>query len=252
MLYVFDVDGTLSFNGTEINEMIIESIKKLEQYSNQIAFASARPIRDLLPIIPAFTDNHLLIDGNGSIVQMKNNTIDVMNPISANSTLLIKQLISKYNLNYLVDDRWNYASKVKANTPIIKQIDPGKLAKRVPLNTITNPSKIILLNIPDRIKNFVANVLTDKKDLSVVEHTGENDIDITSVEINKYSTLRKYTSDKYCAFGNDSNDLELLAHAEKSIWVGGKNKELKKLNLNPDIICRANNFDVANVINNLI
>ncbi len=29
MLYVFDVDGTLSFNGTEINEMIIESIKKI-------------------------------------------------------------------------------------------------------------------------------------------------------------------------------------------------------------------------------
>lgn len=75
---------------------------------------------------------------------MKNNTIDVMNPISANSTLLIKQLISKYNLNYLVDDRWNYASKVKANTPIIKQIDPGKLAKRVPLNTITNPKLIQL------------------------------------------------------------------------------------------------------------
>ena len=151
-----------------------------------------------------------------------------------------------------MDDRWNYASKVKAKTPIIKQIDPGKLAKRVPLNTITNPIKIILLNIPNRIKKFVANVLAGKKDLSVVEHTGENDIDITSVGINKYSTLRKYTSDKYCAFGNDSNDLELLAHAEKSIWVGGKNKELKKLNLNPDIICRANNFDVANVINNLI
>ncbi len=73
-------------------------------------------------------------------------------------------------------------------------------------------------------------MLTDKKDLSVVEHTGENDIDITSVGINKYSTLRKYTSDKYCAFGNDSNDLELLAHAEKKVFgLVEKNKELKKI-----------------------
>ena len=40
---------------------------KLRQANHNVIFASARPIRDLLPVIPEFADD-TLIGGNGSII----------------------------------------------------------------------------------------------------------------------------------------------------------------------------------------
>ena len=52
MIFVFDLDGTISFSGREIAPDIIAELKKIEELGHQIVFASARPIRDLLPVLP--------------------------------------------------------------------------------------------------------------------------------------------------------------------------------------------------------
>lgn len=89
MYYVFDVDGTICFNGISIDPSILESLKKLKE-THQLVFASARPIRDLLPIVSEFKDC-LLIGGNGSIVS-ENEKIRVMKCIDDSSYSIIKNL----------------------------------------------------------------------------------------------------------------------------------------------------------------
>lgn len=65
MNFVFDIDGTLCFNGKTIDQPIIDVLTALSEAGHDIIFASARPIRDLLPVIPPQFANGKLVGGNG-------------------------------------------------------------------------------------------------------------------------------------------------------------------------------------------
>ena len=52
MQFVFDIDGTLCFDGKTIEPTIINALQTLIQQGHEVIFASARPIRDLLPVLP--------------------------------------------------------------------------------------------------------------------------------------------------------------------------------------------------------
>ena len=77
--FVFDVDGTLSFDGQTIAAEILASIQALVERGHRIIFASARPIRDLMPIIPGFKHAQL-IGANGALVA-QNGRVEVVAPI---------------------------------------------------------------------------------------------------------------------------------------------------------------------------
>ncbi len=51
MRFVFDADGTLCFNGVKIDATIVKVLEQVKKSGHEIIFASARPIRDLLPVI---------------------------------------------------------------------------------------------------------------------------------------------------------------------------------------------------------
>jgi Predicted hydrolases of the HAD superfamily len=88
MQYIFDVDGTLSFDGKTISPLINRAIKDLIDADNEVIFASARPIRDLLPMIPSFTD-HKLIGANGAMISLAEE-IKVISKIPDKDFMLFK------------------------------------------------------------------------------------------------------------------------------------------------------------------
>ncbi|WP_099975082.1 hypothetical protein [Lactobacillus terrae] len=98
----------------------------------------------------------------------------------------------------------NYSSNVDKKNRIYRQLDPDSLSENVDLNSIINPIKVILINILDSIFSDILNIVNLKGNLNVIKHSGEKNIDITSAGINKYSTLRKYCTEPYYCFGNDS------------------------------------------------
>ena len=148
MNIVFDVDGTICFNGQYIEEALAAQIKELQQHHN-IIFASARPIRDLLPVVKAF-NSQLLIGGNGSIVQHKDE-IEVVGLIDKHIFKHIQQIISQYHLHYIIDDDFNYSSNLSSDYTIFKQLDPEQLAQNISIEDIEHPIKIILVDIPQDI-----------------------------------------------------------------------------------------------------
>lgn len=219
MNFVFDVDGTLCFDGQTIAPRLIQTLKNLERQGHQVIFASARPIRDLLPIVPDFVGN-LLIGGNGSIIS-REKQIDVIHYIPPIEYQAIIELILKYDLTYVIDGPFDYGTNVTAANNIFKQLDPANLAEKVPYCKIQRAIKIILVDIqPELFDTVQASLATIGQNLSIISHKNENSLDITGKKINKYSTLAKLNVTDYLAFGNDRNDVELLKHGQDSYVVG--------------------------------
>lgn len=149
MNIILDIDGTICFDGQQINQDIIDRLISLHNIGHRIIFASARPIRDLLPVLPSQFHRFTLIGGNGSIVS-DNNEIQTLATIQPESFNVIKHVINQYDLNYIVDDKWNYAARVDATNTIYQRLDPHRLAQKLTINDITSPIKTILLNIDEK------------------------------------------------------------------------------------------------------
>lgn len=79
MNFVFDIDGTLSFDGRTIALPITQALTYLIRAHHKVVFASARPIRDLLPIIPEF-EHQPLIGGNGVMTRVSEK-LSVLQPL---------------------------------------------------------------------------------------------------------------------------------------------------------------------------
>lgn len=239
MKLVFDVDGTISFDGQKIDDQIIREIKELPVKQDELVFASARPIRDLLPIVRMFS-NSSLIGGNGSIISLKGR-VRVTSPIKSQDYQFLKMLIKANHLDYLIDGKWDYSAHVQQGSPILRQLDPDHLAHNVDLKGLRQPIKAILLNLSNQQMQLLAKQLRGQTALSIVEHHGENNLDMTATGINKYATLRKlFPKDDYIAFGNDDNDRELLAGARKSVWIGSLDRAEQAGVLHPDFNYSAN------------
>ena len=220
---MFDLDGTISFNGQSIEQSIVESIKELERKGNKIIFASARPVRDMLPLLKYNFEDNFYIGGNGSIIK-DGHIIKASERIDTFSVNYLKKFIEKYNLDYLVDDEWNYSLRNRYDriSKISDKIDALKVARNIPINEIQRPIKFTLLNIP--LKNYDQIYQRIRKlPVEIIRNEGECIIDITAKNINKYTTFRKYfPNGKYIAFGNDDNDLAMLQNSDIAIVVGNK------------------------------
>ncbi|MDU7021706.1 MAG: HAD hydrolase family protein [Staphylococcus epidermidis] len=196
MNFIFDIDGTICFDGCSIDPSIKQRLFKLRQANHNVMFASARPIRDLLPVIPEFADD-TLIGGNGSIIS-KNGQIEIVSVINEHDISLIKKLIKKYQLSYIIDDKFNYASNLDTNNELYQRIDPDGKAQSLDMDEIRNPIKAILLNI-------------DKKNFDMIAHQ------LVS-QSHGIELIRHYSGD-YIAFGNDHNDVHMLEHASQGYFV---------------------------------
>ncbi|WP_025023878.1 HAD-IIB family hydrolase [Companilactobacillus nodensis] len=245
--FVFDIDGTISFNGQNIPDEIIASIKELMVNGHRVIFASARPIRDLLPVLPDEFNDNLLIGANGAMVS-DNSKIKIINTINSEDAKFVFELITKYQLSYVVDSDWNYASQITENNCMYGQIDIGNFARQIPLSMIETPVKIILLDLNNKLLNKISESLRTNTDLAVVSHIGEGNLNITANDVNKYSTLSKLGITEYIAFGNDKNDVEMLQHAQSGVWITSKTSPL----VDNQIECTADISEITKNINQFV
>lgn len=218
MKFVFDLDGTLCFQGKPLSDVIVNALDELTRCGHGIIFASARPIRDLLPVLPEHMHAYPLVGGNGAFVANNKHIIstvhfeeDVKNEILA--------IIKNYGLKYLIDSEWDYAYTGSDNHPIRRNVDPQLRAKQVDLATMDIIVKIVLLDIPDH------KVILDrlaKLPIVIHEHGNEGILDLSPQGIDKWSGLQQLgLQDRtYVAFGNDANDISMFQHAHTSVMIG--------------------------------
>ncbi len=216
--YVFDIDGTICFDGTTIDNEILRILEVINRNS-KIVLASARPIRDIIPIIKKyeFLNDIDLIGGNGVIVR-KNGEI-FSETIDANDVATIINNADKYNYSLLIDTRWDYFFNGDEDSKLFALIDADNLAHNIHHSKLKDVIKIVIMyqefNYP-----FFASL---KQKFNLNHYQDEQMFDILPKYINKYSSLQKYFGiDNYIAFGNDENDTELLQNATKGFCIGKK------------------------------
>ena len=213
MTVVFDLDGTTIFKGKKMTKLVADAIRKLSQ-NRRVVFASARPIRDMLPVLPTDFQQFDLVGGNGAFI--RTNNIISTTSFSEEEQQLIFSLIKKYDLDYMVDSDWDYAYKGDKTHPFYLGIDPLKVARNLKLEQLKTIVKSVLFTTDETIINELK-----QAGIIVHLHTSEELIDISPNNISKWSGFSKIKDDKpFIMFGNDMNDLSMFDKASQSFVVG--------------------------------
>ncbi|PEM48199.1 HAD-IIB family hydrolase [Bacillus wiedmannii] len=219
MKFIFDIDGTICFKGNAVTRQIIQALDVCYSKGHEIIFASARPIRDLLPVLPTHMHHYSMIGGNGAFVAKDGEIVEVIR-FDIEAVSAMRSIIEKYSLSYLVDSQWNYAYTGSENHPIYKNIDPNQLAINMNIDEIDEVVKVVLF--PDNIKKELIINALEELPIRIYEHAKEGIIDISPPHIDKWEGLKRLgiKEGEFVVFGNDSNDLSMFIYAKESICVG--------------------------------
>ncbi|MCC5804662.1 HAD hydrolase family protein [Rossellomorea vietnamensis] len=225
MNFVFDLDGTICFKGMPISKSIMDLLFELQDSEHSICFASARPWRDMLPVLDRRFHDNLLVGANGAMI-VKGNQLDHVEGIPVRLAERIISLLEEFHADYLIDDTWNYAHNLSLDNPFLKNVDINGLASRVGVNEVKYFVKIVVLNCLD----FSAlSKCLQQLDVTIHYHSTEGILDLTYKQVNKMSGLIKtsFDSTDFICFGNDLNDKKLFEKATHSVLIG----ELPQLKL---------------------
>lgn len=218
MTFVFDLDGTICFQGRPVSELILGCLEELRETGHEVMFASARPIRDLLPILHTRFHNYPLIGGNGSLVS-QNGSVTHVESFSSDQLTVLFRSIQEHQATYLIDSDWDYAYTGPADHPILNHVDGAKLAKQVPADSLDVIVKILILtatnieSLADKLGSF---------GLMIHQNKRENTMDVTPPMVDKWTALKKLgvQEKQFIAFGNDSNDIPMFKAASHSVMIG--------------------------------
>ena len=245
MKFVFDLDGTICFKGQPLSKGITNALEACIENGHEVIFASARPIRDLLPVLPETMRKFSMIGGNGAFVARNGETVEVT-AFAGEIVEEVQNIISAFQLPYLVDGDWDYAYTGSEAHPIYQNLDPLKLAKNVSLHELKDIVKIVLFP-GEQHKEILAEL--QKLPISVYEHTSENIVDMSPNGIDKWNGLMKLGiyEGGFITFGNDANDASMFVKAKESVCVGvHKVRELASLQVPSEETAVIEMLDVLN------
>ncbi|MFJ9606077.1 HAD hydrolase family protein [Kitasatospora sp. NPDC101176] len=213
---VFDIDGTLCFDGRSIDARILAALEACERAGRRLVFASARPVRDLLPVLGGAFPSALLIGGNGSLVSADGRVRARAAFGRAELAALLAEA-ERHRAGYLADGPWDYAYTGPADHPIRARVDQGGLARRVELAELPEVVKFLVVDATDLAALAEAGRALG---MTVNHHLDEAIVDFAPGTTTKWEALASLGIDEYDAFGNDVNDLDLLRNARHSVRVG--------------------------------
>ncbi|MFF2479614.1 HAD-IIB family hydrolase [Paenibacillus sp. NPDC058071] len=218
MKFVFDLDGTICFQGKPLSEQIVGVLDQLALEGHEVIFASARPIRDLLPVLPSHMHQAPMVGGNGGFVYKSGGYVASFQLETAVADRIV-DLLNEYAAEHLIDSLWNYSYSGDPEHPIRKNLDPKYRAKNVRIEELEEIVKVVVLSSRDQLKLLSE---LEKLPVKMYKHGTEDIIDISPAGINKWSGLQALglQPGEYIAFGNDANDIPMFQHALRSVCVG--------------------------------
>lgn len=212
MIYVFDIDGTLSFDGKSIEEDIVLALEKLLEAGNEVIFASARPIRDMVNIIPERFKDLTWIGGNGAFIK-KDNIIESVS-FDEYTKNKIMNLLADESIEYMLDSDWDFSYKGSTNNFLYNNINKD-IANNINYRDHKTVSKLVIFDYSEYHIDYF-----NKLNVLITYHSNENLIDISPGKCDKYDALLRLGVKDYIAFGNDANDVPMFINSYKSYCVG--------------------------------
>lgn len=248
MKFVFDLDGTICFKGQPVSEEILAALEKIVTQGHEVIFASARPIRDLLPVLHKRFHEYPMIGGNGAMVSINGKIKSTVSFTEENLENIV-QLFKMYNISYLIDSDWDYAYTGPDNHPILNNLDPEERAINVRLDQLESIIKILILT-SDNMEEVLKHL--DTIDVAIHTYRNEGIIDISPRGVDKWTGLKQLgvKENQYIAFGNDANDQTMFQHAKCAVMIG-ENAQLKPFSTDQLPLCSKIENNLVQKINDL-
>ena len=215
-IYVFDIDGTISKGGLKVHPTICNRLAMLAE-NNQLFFASARPVRDMLPMLSENLHSATFIGCNGGMA-WKNGKIIHSHTLKSDFVSRVLPVLKELQIPYVLDGEWNYSVSEKPH-PFHDYIhslsDHEVTEKELVFEGVT---KILILS-DEHKENILAHIKHDG--VSIHAHRSDGFYDFTPQGNNKYRTLSELIgNEEYVAFGNDQNDFIMLRNAQTAVFIG--------------------------------
>ncbi|MDO4711452.1 MAG: HAD-IIB family hydrolase [Peptostreptococcaceae bacterium] len=218
MRFVFDIDGTICFDGKTIALPIHEILSRGAEYGHDIVFASGRAYRDCLPVLKPSLSKHYIVGLNGGSVHYQNDLLQYKT-FPYDLYLWLSRFCLENNIPYFTDDVMDYHSFRQEEMPFAEFVDTADRATHRKLEEIEDPIKMIILlkehlDKKDHLLQMIARwdvdaLFFERSDLLYIQPKG----------CSKGTTLKELFGEYVC-FGNDKNDLSMFEHARYGVQIG--------------------------------
>ncbi|MBC8535975.1 HAD family hydrolase [Feifania hominis] len=238
-LIACDVDGTLVPDGTaQINTEIYDVIRRLKSMGVVFAVASGRQFASVERLFEPVRDEILYITDNGGFVRSASEVYSSTPLTQKEITGLVRDGRRLPGCDIMLCGQdWAYAAR--EDTPMFRWLRDCYRYNVRAVGDLTKPidDAIVKLSVyhPDGAGKVCADSFTPKWSKVVkVTEGGHEWVDCMSLETNKGAALRSLqkrlgvTREETMAFGDNLNDLELLAEAKYSCAVGNAHSAVKQ------------------------
>jgi HAD superfamily hydrolase (TIGR01484 family) len=222
--FIFDLDGTLIFNGIPLSKNSEDILKKIIDHGHEIIIATGRSKFDANLVLPKWCHNLSMSLFSGGLSISSDNKILRDIYLSKITSIEITDMCLKNDLPFMIDGLSHYYhapvdharfAKIPGFDPVFRrEPDLDRLLK-------TNIYKILVLDLEVH-DEFVSYAAT--KDLIIKHHSYDACFDIVPNHCCKYEgvlpLINDYKHEDVFVFGNDFNDYEMLLNFKNSILFG--------------------------------
>ncbi|WNL41316.1 HAD family hydrolase [Halomonas sp. PAMB 3264] len=233
-LIVSDLDGTLLGSDHVLHESTIEVLRALTEQGHQLTLASGRHYRDMKVFRDELGVPMHLISSNGAYTHAPDDTLLAAHHVDPEKARALIELERPANvrLSLYLDDAWYIDSEspghlaMHAATGFVYQVVP---ASEMPVNGI---GKVLYGGDPLELARIEASVRQIGGDDLHVTYSTPNSLEIMAGGVNKGVALAallerlNLRADECLAFGDNLNDVEMLALAGEAHYMANAHPEM--------------------------
>lgn len=235
--FVFDLDGTIIFNGKRLSEKNEALLKQIVDNGHEVIFATGRSGFDANFVLPTWCHNFAktLFNGGLSITSEGFVVRDVH--LSKSSVVDISEMCLAKSYPFTVDGASHFFSYPLEHDIFKKSVDffmARNYEHDLERLLLSNIYKILILHM-DSYHEF--NDYAVNNNLVIKHHSYDECFDLVPECCNKYigikSLVSNYDPSDVFVFGNDFNDYEMLSSFHNSVVFGNieKLQNVAKINI---------------------
>ena len=250
--FIFDLDGTIIFNNQFLDKQIEEALIKILGHNHKIVFATGRPLRDFIDVMPKWSLEHPLVLFGGAI-SMYQEKFKIKKNLDIHICNEIVNICNKNKFYYIIENYFHYYCPVPKDGHNYKLyfINPDYKVKDITDIFKNEIYKITIFDI-DAVDYFRDFAKANNLDLRY--HFYDRTFDLVAHNTNKFNSIQWFINDfdanDVFIFGNDYNDYELFYNFKNGVLIGNIENLLKitPINLNYDTLLISNIVKTINSI----
>lgn len=218
---IFDIDGTISQAGQPVTRRVADAIVALREHC-QVVFASARPVRDMLPLLPDALHDAVMVGCNGGMAWQRGDFL-INEKFDAESADQLLAWLDNAQAAYVMESHWQYGFSPVPHAfhDYVRSLNTTfpPVKREVVLRQGVNKLLILSMELRELLLAYLAEHFPH-----VVEklHRFDNCFDLMPSCTDKVNALDRLdiAPEQAIIFGNDLNDQAMLARAGHSVVVG--------------------------------